>query len=815
MTAVKSKKKKSQSKKKRSNQNRTNQRQNKNNNNQKNNLAKKEIKMETTNEVKEAKGTDKTKPILHEKKKETTKKDTNTKVEKKTDAIEKKEQPKNSKKVTDKNNKFLKRETKAKRRNDFLNLRGIHKFWTTHILEIVYIFVIELIVKALLGNLAFDYSLLRIFLSSVVISLIISTITTNMPVALRRTILIIFNFLIVLYAWLQLGFMNFLGAFMSLGNAEQGTKITSYIVEFLCSYKPILHLVYLPFIGTLLYLFFERRITKDGFLKKIPFKSFLTDLSLVVYLALLVFSFLVTVEVKFMQNKFQTVSNSKLLRYPSSPALAIKNFGTTVYFILDIKGTFLGGETEIDYSGDNLKENEQVPEDLSRKIDDTAWKELISKETDKSLNALNNYFINRPITPTNDYTGKFEGKNLIMIMMESVSEAVFHEEYKEYFPTLYKLYSEGITGVNNYSPKNNCATGESEMTSQLSLYSMGTTCTVNTYKNNEYRESLLYSLRNNGYYTTAYHDYTDQYYSRSTFEYKYGAYRYYGVDDLSIPWEWEYKEWPSDYTFFQKAMPKIIGKDKFAAYMITVTAHTPYIYSSKMGDKHLSMFKDSGFPTTTKRYLSKVKELDLALEYMLQTLDAEGKLDDTVIVLFGDHYPYGLSEKDYKKLCPYDIEANQEVDRTPFIIYNRGASPERITKYTTPIDYAPTLLNLLGIDYDPRLYLGHDMFSEYEDYAVFPDNSWQNKDGFYSTSKGEFIPANEFVTISDEEIIKINNEINSMKSMSTQVYKKNYFKYLFSKFDEYERAHQSAIKNDESNESNESNEPENNKDMEE
>lgn len=708
--------------------------------------------------------------------------------------------------LNDKNNKFKKREAKTKKKNDLLNLRGVHKFWTTHILEIIFIFAVELLTKAFLGTLSWDFSLLRIFLSSCILSLVITTITTNMPVKLRRTLLVIFNFLIAFYAWLQLGFMNFLGAFMSLGNAEQGTKITSYIVEFLCSYNPILHLVYLPFIGTIIYLIFERRLTKDGFAKKIPFKSLLHDGALLIYLCLLIFGFMVTVEVKFMQNKFQTVSNARLLRYPSSPALAIKNFGTTVYVMLDIKSTIFGGEDSVDYDNSAVGNNEEVPEDLSRDIDDTAWKELISKETDKSLNSLNNYFINRPITPKNDYTGKFEGKNLIMIMMESISEAVFHEEYKEYFPTLYKLYTEGITGVNNYSPKNNCATGESEMTSQLGLYSMGTTCTVNTYKNNEYKEALLYTLRRQGYYTSAYHDYSEQYYSRSTFEYKFGAYRYYGVDDLNVPWEWEYKEWPSDYTFVQNALPKITSKDKFAAYMITVSAHTPYIYSSKMGDKHLSLFKDSGFPTTVKRYLSKVKELDLALEYLINNLSEQGKLDDTVIVLFGDHYPYGLSEKDYKKLCPYDVSTNQEVDRTPFIIYNSATEPEKILKYTTPVDYAPTILNLLGADYDPRHYMGHDIFSEYKDYAVFPDNSWQSSEGFYSTSKGEFIPSSESVNMSDEDIIKINNEINNMRSMSTQVYKKNYFKYLFNYFDEYERAHQVLVGPEESGESSNSEE---------
>jgi len=681
--------------------------------------------------------------------------------------------------------KYEKRKLKQKKLNDLLNMRGIPKFWTTHIVEILYIFVIELIVKALLGNLIFDYALLRILLSSWILALIISIVTTNLPSKLRKSILILFNFLIFLYAWLQLGFMNFLGAFISLGNAEQGTKVTDYIFEFFCSYRPIIHTLIIPFILTIIYLVFERYITRDGYEKKLDFKIMIQNLGLLVYLALLCFTYYATLELDFMQNKFQTVSNKSLFKYPSNPALTIKNFGTTVYFILDVKGTITGPISE-EYSPDS-NDGSNNPVDDSRKIDDSAWDSLSKVEEDPSMITLNSYFKNRTIYPTNDYTGKFKDKNLIVIMMESIGEAVFHEDYKEYFPTLYKLYNEGITGKNNYSPRNNCATGESEMTSQISLYSIETTCTVNTYKNNEYKEALLYMLKKNNYFTSTYHNYTELYYSRSVFEYKLGASRYYGVNDLGVSYDLAYKEWPSDLELMEKAIPKFIDQERFASYMITVSAHTPYIFSSKMGNKHLSLFKDTNFPTNTKRYLSKVKELDLAIEYLIKSLDEKGKLDDTVIVLFGDHYPYGLNDKDYGNLAQYDIKTNAEVDRTPFIIYNSATSKEEITKYTTPMDYTPTLLNLFGIEYDPRLYLGHDIFSEYTDYAVFPDNSWQSSAGYYSTSKGEFIPKEGGESISDEDIIKINKEINDMRSMSGLAIKKNYFNYLFKYFEEYEK----------------------------
>lgn len=682
--------------------------------------------------------------------------------------------------------KYEKRKQREKKHEALLNMRGIPKFWTVLVFETLYVFAIEMIMKVLLGNFAFDYSLLRIFLSSSILALLVTVLSINLPLKLRRGILIIFNFFIVLYAWLQLGFVDYIGTFMSVGNATQGTKIGEFVLDFLSSYTVIKYTIFLPFIIFIGYLFGERYITKDGFEKKFEFKWFIYDAALIVYLVILIFGFYITLEADFMQGKYQTVSNKSLFKYPSNPALTVKNFGTTVYFLLDLKST-ITGETELpSYGQSSVERPPQEETDMTRKIDDEAWENLIKIEEDKNYTNLNNYFINRPISDMNEYTGKFKDKNLIMIMLESVGEAVFHDEYKEYFPTLNKLYNEGIVGVNNYSPRNNCSTGESEFTSVASLYTIETTCTVNTYKKNEYKEALLYMMRNNGYYTSSYHDWNDQYYARSVYEIKYGSYRYYDIDDLKLKKGSNYGSWPSDVDFFKSAIPNFINQKRFASYLVTVSSHMPYKYSSPTGQDYFSLFKDTDLSTNTKRYLSKVKHVDLALEHLLETLKDSGKLEDTVIVLFGDHYPYGLSDKEYAALAPYDTGEHQEVDRTPFIIYNSETEPERITKYTTPLDYAPTLLNLFGIDFDPRYYMGHDIYSDYNDYVVYADNSWQNSKGFYSASKGEFFKADGATPITDEEIINTNNEVNEMRTMSNLAIKKNYFAYLFKYFDEYE-----------------------------
>ena len=654
------------------------------------------------------------------------------------------------------------------------------------LVEIIYLFLVEIGFKVIFGSTILDWSTLRILVSSTMIGGLLFFVTSPMKPILKKIILITFNFLVVIYSWLQLCFMDFLGAFISMGSAEQGTKITDYIGDFIVSVSPKNYFLFIIFILFVLYIIFEKKIIKSEGNKELSLKALTTYYWVLLYVLVTSLLFMLTLDLNFMQNKYQTISNKELFKNTTNPSLAIKNFGTTVYFMLDLKSTLFGTNNESEYTPIILSEEpKKIETDNSRHIDDTIWDLVIKEEKDASFTKLNQYFKNREITDKNEYTGIFKGKNLIVVMMESVGSAVFERKYSEYFPTLHKLYSDGITAVNHYSPRNNCATGESELTTATSLYSIETTCTVNTYKNNVYPEALLSMFKTNGYYTSAYHDYTDQYYNRSYYEKNFGAIDFFNVKGLNMSYNSAYVEWPSDVVFVEKALPKFIDKEHFASFMVTVTSHSPYMYSSEQGNKYMSLFDDLNVDTTTKRYLSKVKVVDLAIEKMIQELAEAGKLEDTVIVLYGDHYPYALSNKEYNSLTEIDITVNQEMDRTPLIIYNSNVDSKAITKYATQLDITPTLLNMFGIDYDPRFYLGHDLLSEYNDYAVFPDNSWYSQIGFYNASKGVFLPKDPTTEAGfyDEEIIKMNEQVNELRNMSALAIKKNYFKNLFAKLE--------------------------------
>lgn len=638
-----------------------------------------------------------------------------------------------------------------------------------------------------------DWATLRIALSSLLLSFFWSFFCHFFPKIVGRILAIVYVLVYGIYSFVEFGLYNYLGFFMGVGNSEQGTKVLGYINDFIKSLSWNHWLLLLPTLIALIYfIVIDRIILKNKQRNKEFNKIQLTYIEVVCAIAIIGFSglYYLTIKSDKMQNELQASSNYSLWIYPENSNLTVNNFGVFMYGVIDIKSILLNASAEDAIDLDDLNTNnnheEEIITDYSRVIDDSAWQMLIENTDKKSYNTLNNYFINRSITQKNEYTGIFEGKNLIIILMESVNEISILNE--EDFPTLTKLYNEGISFRNNFTPRNNCSTGNNEFTVLTSLFTINNTCTANTYASNKYFEAAYNIFNNAGYYTSSYHDYTQQYYRRNKIHTNLGSQKYYGVTDLDIPYSEKYEEWPSDVELFKQSQKYYMDKDKFFSYFATVTPHQTYHVSSEMGDKYTYLWDDTDYSMRLKRYLSKLKTLDEALAELLHELEESGKLEDTVIALFGDHFPYGLQDKDINQYlesngADYTVNRNstknKDVDRTPMIIYNAGMEPVVVEEYTSVIDLLPTLLNMFNMDYDPRLYLGHDIFSDdYTSRVVFADGSWQDELGFYYAPSSKINYFDETKTYTTEELKSINSEILERQKMSTTAIKENYFKYL-------------------------------------
>lgn len=636
----------------------------------------------------------------------------------------------------------------------------------------LFFFIEELIFKILINSFTIDYSLLRILLLSGILAIIISYIANLFKNKKIKIIFIITILLLMsIYALAQLGFIAYFGIYMSTNTGGQLGAVKSYIVDFIKSLKPVYYTILIPAIPLALYYILTEKkqteIEKHNYRKE----AFITILMLLTLGTL----YYATINLKFMQNKFQPVSNKELFKYPTNPSTTVNQFGINGYLILDIKSLF---QDKVELTYEKPNENTTITE---KYFDDTIWNQIIEDEKSKTNNSLNNYYISRNQTTENEYTGLFKNKNLIILMLESVNEIAINEEY---FPTLYKIYTEGWSWKNNYSPRNTCPTGNNEFSALTSLYSINNTCVAKDYKKNTYFQSIFNLFKNKGYEVSSYHDYTDQYYERTTLHKNLGS-NYFGAKALNINTSATYGVWPSDIELIENSYEIFSKNEKYFAFLTTVTSHAPYNRSSEYGDKYLNKFKDLDVSIEMKRYLSKLTEVDLALQKLLENLENENKLDDTVIVIFGDHYPYALNTNSISKMLDYDV-TGVDIDKTPFAIYNPKLKPTVFEDYTSYINILPTIANLFGIDYDARLYMGEDLLSDnYQSLVVFPNGSWKNEIAYYNANNNKIKYANEEITYTDEEIININKIVTSRLQMSTTSIKKNYFNYLEKKYNEY------------------------------
>lgn len=662
-----------------------------------------------------------------------------------------------------------------------------------YMILVVFFSLLEISFRLISGISLNNIALLRIFIGVNFVSILLSFILSWFNKLISKILVLLVSFALSAYTFFQIGFNNFIGVYASVNTKSQLGAVKDYIIDFFASFKGTYYLAFIPFILLIIYYLFLDKLTEKRIDKRFPLKTNIMfepgirTITSILVLTFTGFLYYTSLDASFMQNKLQTISNKELFAYPSIASTTINQFGVLGFGFLDIKSTMVEAPSKVIYTAfeNNGKDNNNS--ESKREIDDTILDEIIKNEKDTTLNNINNYIKNKDITDYNSHTGMFEGKNVIVIMMESTNDIIIN---KDLYPNFYKLYSEGISFKNNYSPRNSCATGNNEFSGMTGLYTIQNNCTANIFSNNTYFTSIFNIFKNAGYRATSMHDYTEQYYVRNIIHKNLGSEAYYNANDLNIKYYNEYKNWASDEDFMNAAMDITLNdtSDKpFMLWLTTVSGHQPYKVSSVEGDKYLSITEGTDYSMEVRRYMSKLKTFDNGLGILLDKLKASGKLDDTVIVMYGDHYPYGLKNKDISSVLTYDLD-DYEVERVPMVIYNSTIKSEVVEKYSSYINLTPTLANLFNLDYDPRYYMGTDVFSDdYLNMVAFADGSWKNADVYYNASSGsiKYYTSNEYTT---DELIRINNIVTNRMQISESIIRNNYFNYLENKINSYKSA---------------------------
>ncbi|HBC31874.1 MAG TPA: sulfatase, partial [Clostridiales bacterium] len=362
---------------------------------------------------------------------------------------------------------------------------------------------------------------------------------------------------------------------------------------------------------------------------------------------------------------------------------------------------------------------------------DIPFDELINKESNKTIKSMHEYF--RSIEPTkkNEYTGKYKGKNLILITAEGFSPYAVN---KDITPTLYKMQEEGFKFKNFYTPTWGVSTSDGEYVACTGLTPKEGIWSFYKSSKNYMPFAMGNQLKKQGYETKAYHNHYFDYYYRHVSHPNLG-YTYKGLGNgLDVT-----ETWPeSDLEMIELTVPEFIESEPFHVYYMTVSGHLQYNFSGNyIAAKNRSLVEALPYSNNVKAYLACNIELDKAMEKLIQELEKKGIAEDTLIAISPDHYPYGLKLNEISELANTEIKTEVELDKGVFLLWGKGMKPVEIDKVCSSLDIIPTLSNLMGLEYDSRLLMGRDIFSDAEPLVMFSDRSFITDKAFYNAKTNE------------------------------------------------------------------------------
>ncbi len=405
---------------------------------------------------------------------------------------------------------------------------------------------------------------------------------------------------------------------------------------------------------------------------------------------------------------------------------------------------------------------------------------IANANDDENIKKIANYLATVAPTKKNEYTGMFEGYNLIMLCAESFSPIAVSPELT---PTLYKLMNSGFVFSNYWTtwPSNTTNAEYSFLTGLVPDMSKpkkdGTFLYV--YENNITMNLTLAPYFNGaGITSRAYHNHTNEYYGRTDTHPCLG-YVFKGKEQIG-----GLSGWPeSDLVMMQNTLHEYINDEQFFAYYMTVSGHHPYTFSgSYVAKKNKALVEHLPYSEAGKAYIACTIELDRALEYLINELEKAGKLDKTVFCLSTDHYPYGLTTDQHKELLGRNFYYDQlGIHESALILWNSKMETVKVDKPCCTLDVLPTLLNLFGFDYDSRLYSGRDILSDCEGIAMTSNQSFALADKVYNSRYGLRYKYYSYYGGKKPEAGELDYYITEVKNrfaMASAILNHNFYSYL-------------------------------------
>jgi len=605
-------------------------------------------------------------------------------------------------------------------------------------------------------------SVINIFLFGVVNSIFVYIITSLFKDKVNKIITyIIYGILWFWYSLHYVFYTVFITPF-SIALFRQTDQTLKFGKNIIISILQNIHVVLLFLVPLIILIIFRKKVKyKRLKLKKIGIAVLGFVLSIGLYVGNM-----------FIQDR-ETGSIYNLYFETNNVSLNIERLGVMSATFLDVERSIFGFEEKIE----SVTSTEE--EDDSEELFDYDYNnlEFDFNGGNSSILKINKYMKNETGTKQNKYTGLFEGMNLVFVVAESFSEIAVSEEYT---PTLYKLVHDGFYFENFYT-SNNLSTIGGEFQALTGLYADNSILSSWRGGRAYYPYGLGTMFSKDGYDTYAYHNNSAFYQDRNVYLKSQGLANFKGCYN-GLEKKINCEQWPqSDVEMMNATMDDYINnKDPFLAYYMSVSGHFYYNYNgNSMVRKNWNKVKNLNYPEEVKGYIATQIELDKALEILINKLDEVGKLDNTVIVLLADHYPYNLSINNINVLSSYKRDSLIEANSNSLIIYNNKMKKVNVSKVGMSIDVLPTVFNLFGMEYDSRLIMGKDILSTTEGIAIFKDKSWVTNKGTYYASSGKFVAKVD--DVADNYVDTINSIVSNRVAISRMIVDNDYYRYLFNK----------------------------------
>ena len=630
---------------------------------------------------------------------------------------------------------------------------------------ILFIVYEELIFSCLVYK-TFPTSLWLIILFSIPIAVILNLITSVFKPKINKFLTYIITIAFIILFSAQIVYYSMYEAIISFFSMMHGGQITEFmeaIIDVVLRNWYGIALFALP-LGILIVLskkevlLFERNSLKEIAIK-------MTSVVVVHLVALLCVNFI---------NTNMMYSNKNLYYNIHIPKVTANRMRLLTTMRLDLQRFIFGFEEKLSVETSITPIEEEENNYNVTYID---FDKLIQNEENNTIKEMHEYFSSQEASKKNKYTGMFKGKNLIVLVGESFSSLAIREDLT---PNLYKLYKEGFQFDNFYTPIFPVSTADGEYITDTSLIPKEGVWSFLKIAGNYMPYSYPNVFEKQGYSSNAYLNHTATYYERDKYIETMGYNSYLAVG-TGLEDRMDTSNWPnSDYEMVKTTMDDYINNEKFMAYYMTVSGHMNY---TKIGNmmvyRNWDQVKDLPYSHKAKSYLAANIELDKAVGELIRRLEEAGKLEDTVIVISGDHYPYGLTLEEINELSTFERDDKFEKYRMPFLIWSGSMKePIKVEKIGSSLDVLPTVLNLFGAEFDSRLLIGRDILSDTEPLVIFSDRSFITDKGKYNAVTGEFI-ANEGTTVEEGYVDKINTIIYKKYQMSRLILENDYYKHIF------------------------------------